>query len=182
MSEVKKKRFRQKIGQVFQIPLSCGKFGYCQMVNEADYSFFDYFDDGLISDIKQILHNKIIFSIGVDYYVFKEGIWKLIGVSDVTDNFKYTEPFSYDVIAETYLIWRVVDGFLKQIPATSEEIRDLECFASSNERHVTERLEDYLAGRPNYWVEHARNQHDPNFPGIVEFYKKYGYDYKLDMN
>lgn len=170
----------EKIGQVFQIPLSDGKFAYCQMVSGAKHAFFDFFENGENLDLEKITSSSVLFYITVDSYVFKEGIWKLLGTCNVKRDFIRTEPFSYDSLKKTYVIWRVVDGVLKQIPATSEEIKDLECFAAWNDRHVIQRLEDYLAGRPNYYVESQKNRHDPNFPFMTEFYKRYGYDYKSD--
>lgn len=182
MTEKKKRKIQQKIGQLFQIPLSSNRFGYCQMVSEGFHMFFECFDDGNNPDIEKILNSKALFCIGVSSYIFKDGVWSLLGCFNVKKDYKRQDLFSYDRLKKTYIIWRVVDGILQKIPSTPEEIQNLECFASSDERHVIERLEDHLAGRPNYWIELDKNQHDPNFPGITEFYKKYGYDYKLDKN
>ncbi len=182
MTEKKQKKIRLKIGQLFQIPLTERRFAYCQMSSIGSHAFFNYFDDGEDPNIEKILNSDIIFYTTVDSYVFKEGVWKLLGCFDLKREYISQELFSYDSILKTYIIWRMIDGILRKIPATPEEIKDLECFASSNDRHIIERLEDYLAGRPNYWVEADKNQHNPNFPGIVEFYKRYGYDYKRNIN
>lgn len=182
MTETKQKKIREKIGQVFIIPLSDGIFGYCQMVSKTKYAFFNFFDHGEHIDIEEIISSDVLFFLTIDSFVIKEGLWEMIGILNVRKEFVREDQFSYDSLAGNYIIWRVIDGRLQQIKANSDEIKDLECFASSNDRHVIERLEDYLAGRPNYWVQLDKNQHDPNFPGITEFYKKYGYDYKLNKN
>ncbi len=171
---MKSKRIREKVGQVFQVPLGNGLFGYGQVATKTKQVFFDYQDDGSAEDLEKIIQRPMLFIICVDSYVIKEGLWKVLGVLPVNPDFEKEEDvFSYDSIKEKYVIWKT--GIHKVI-ATPEEIYNLECFSSWEHGAVADRLRDHFAGRPCYWVDEARNQHNIHFKrDIHEFYEQYGY-------
>lgn len=175
----KKKRIREKVGQVFQVPLGDKTFGYGQVVTMGSMVFFNYQDKGTNFNLEEIIQQPIIFKVTVDSYVIKDGIWCVLGNLPVNPKLQEKQfKFTYDITKKVYLIWRTI---LKQEVATPEEIYNLECFASWGPHHVERRLRDHFAGRPNYTVELFRNEHNPNFErDIKKFYKQYGYDYKSD--
>jgi hypothetical protein len=173
-----KKGIRKKIGHVYRIPLEEGVYTYGQIVNDTNYVFFDYKDDGVNTDISKILASKVLFKITVDRYIFSKGYWEIIGTYPVDSLLtSYDNKFIYDSFKKQYTIFK--DG-IGQIPATWEEIKDLECLASWGCFWVEQRLKDHFAGRPNFAVESFRNEHDPSFEkDAIKFYKNYGYDFKL---
>lgn len=176
MSE-KKIRIRRNPGQVFKVPLGEGKYGYGQTTS-YNCAFFDYQDHGEITDLKDLLKHTVIFRVGVAHYAITDGIWPVLGVLPVDPALeKEEDPFTYNTLKQTYLIWNTGTD---RVPATPEEIYNLECFASWGPEHVERRLRDHFAGRPNYTVENFRNQHNPDFERDIEkFYAQYGYEFKL---
>ncbi len=173
-----KKGIRKKIGQVYRIPLEEGVYGYGQAVTEVDHAFFDYKDNGQNTNIDEVLKAPVLFKLTVDRYVIAQEYWEIIGKFPVNPEYQeYTECFSYNSFNKRYEIWRMGQG---RIPATWEEIKDLECMASWGHTHVEQRLRDHFAGRPNFTVEYFKNEHNPDFERhIQKFYKQYGYDFKL---
>lgn len=174
----RKKKIRRKAGQVFQVPLGDGTYGYGQTTS-YNCVFFNCRDKGEIKELKDIVKQPVIFRVGVDHYAITDGIWPVLGVLPVAHYLEEEEdPYTYDSIKGRYVIWKT--GTL-QVPATPEEIYNLECFSSWGPEHVEQRLKDHFAGRPNYDVENFRNRHNPNFErDIVKFYAQYGYDFKLN--
>jgi hypothetical protein len=178
MEKIKKKRIREKPGQVFRIPLGKGLFGYGQFVDPYSV-FFDYTDGGIDTDTKQVVEQPVIFTVTVDDYVIKDQFWQVIAVLPVNPAFiKKRELFSYSRDINGYLIWKSVT---QQIIATPDEIKGMECFSSWGHRHVEQRLLDYFEGRPNYSYEVQHNLHNPDFPkGRIAFYNQYNYTMKED--
>jgi hypothetical protein len=163
------KGIRQKPGQVLKIPLGDGTFAYCQMVNETQHAFFDYRDDGRAPVIEKILQAKMIFKCVVDSYIINKGYWTIIGKAEIKNEWKhYEDVFSYN---DGYYIFK--DG-IGDVPATWDEIKDLEYFASWGHIAVEQRLRDHFAGRPNYDVEESISRHKGKFFTMDEFYKQYG--------
>jgi hypothetical protein len=174
----KKQRIRRKAGQIFQVPLRDGTFGYGQTTS-YNCAFFDLRDQGEVEDLKSIIQKPILFRVGVANYAITEGIWPVVGILPVADFLEEEEdPFTFDIRKKQYLIWK---SGTERIPATPEEIYNLECFASWDPEHIEQRLKDHFEGRPNFDVEYFRNQHNPNFERDIEkFYQQYGYDFKLN--
>jgi hypothetical protein len=172
------KGIRKKIGQLYKIPLGDLIFSYGQVVTSVDHVFFDYLDQGNATDYDKILSSPVIFRCTVDRYVLAKGYWEILGVFPVNPTYqKYEELFSYNSFTKTYQIFKDGKGF---VPATWEEIQDMEPFASWQHKAVEQRLKDHFAGRPCYFIEKDRNEHSHDFPDIFTFYKRYGYDFKLD--
>lgn len=174
-----KKGIRKKIGQVYRIPLEEGVYGYGQVVTDVEHAFFDYKDNGHDTDIEKVLAASVLFKLTVDSYVVNKGYWEILGVYPVNPEYQqYIPCFSYNFNnSNCYEIWHKGKG---RVPATWEEIKDLECLSSWGHEHVEQRLRDHFAGRPNFDVEYFRNKHNPDFErDIVKFYKQYGYDFKL---
>lgn len=174
MSE-RKKKIRRKPGQVFQVPLGNGKYAYGQTTKYYSI-FFDYQNDGKNPDINEIIQKPILFKIGVAYYVIEDKIWPVLGILPINPEFEKEEDlFTYNTDKQHYVIWKTATH---KILASPEEIYNLEYFSSWEHGSVSDRLRDHFAGRPCYWVEEARNSHNPNFErDIVKFYQQYGYEH-----
>ena len=172
-----KKGIRKKVGQVLRIPLEEGVYGYGQVATDVDHIFFDYKGDGQNTNIEEVLKSPVIFKVTVDKYVVNKGYWEVIGIYPVNPEYQICkDSFSYDPFNKRYTIWRMGQG---QIPATKEEIMGLERMASYGHGAVEQRLRDHFAGRPNYYVEKDISFFGPNYQSMKEFYKQYGYDFKL---
>lgn len=172
----KKKRFRERIGMVFRVPLrENNQYAYGQVATEVDNIFFDHVDtEGQWTPVEQILQKPVIFYVTVDQYVLKQELWEVLGVWPVDpQNTVFPDPFVWDDIAKKYFIMKSGVG---DIPATIEDIQDRELLSSWGEWHVEDRLRDHFAGRPNYFVEEAKNRLNTNFPDMITFYKQYGVD------
>jgi hypothetical protein len=167
-----KKGIRQKPGQFLKIPLGDGTFAYCQMVSKTDHAFFDYRDDGVSPIIEKILQSKMIFKCTVDSYVINKGYWEIIDRLPVKEEHLIDQDlFSYNSFTNTYQIFK--DG-IGDVPATWEEVQNLEVFASWGYYSVEQRLRDHFAGRPNHDVECFRAKDRNSFPKPEAFYKQYG--------
>lgn len=173
----KQKKVREKIGDIFQINLGHGTFGYGQVVSQSEYVFFDYFNDGASVDTNYIRNCPVLFRITVDSYVIRDRIWRILEKTPIAEkNLQRNSKFSHDRFTNEYTIWTPEGKY----PATPDEIQDLECLASWGHKSVEQRLRDHIAGRPNYDVESGRQRYKGNFPDIITFYKQYGYDFKFE--
>ena len=179
MEVIKKKRIRKKTGQLLRVPLRNGLFGYCQTLPVSGCAFFNYKDDGISTDPQFVIKQPVVFEIGVNDYVIQDGLWEVIAVLPVNPELiKDTKAFTYSSDTNEYYIW---EKGKDQVPATPEEIKDLEAIASWYHRSAEQRLLDYFEGRPNYDYEVDHNEHDSNFPKTrKEFYAQYGYVVKED--
>jgi hypothetical protein len=166
------KGIRQKPGQFLKIPLGDGTFAYCQMVNSTEHAFFDYKDDGSFPIIEKILQSKMIFKCCIDSYVVNKGYWNVIGKAEIHEPLRHRpDKFSYNPFTHTYQIFKNGIG---DVPATWEEVQNLEVFASWGYYSVEQRLRDHFAGRPNHDVECFRAKDRNSFPKPEAFYKQYG--------
>jgi hypothetical protein len=173
-----KKGIRKKIGDVYKIPLGDGSFAYGQVVTAVDHVFFDFTDSGKANDLPSIINNRVLFKCTVDRYVISKGYWEIVGRLPVKkEHTVYNGLFSYNSFTNSYQIFKDGIGF---VPATWEEVQNMEPFASWGHRAVEQRLIDHFAGRPCYFIEADRNEHRKDFPDIFTFYKKYGYDFKME--
>lgn len=175
----KKKRIREKPGQVFRVPLGNGIYGYGQLI-DPDSVFFDYKDNGINTDPSFIVKQPIAFAVTVDSYAIKDQLWEVLSVLSVNPEFEKLNPrgFNYDYVKNIYYLW---EKGKSPIPTAHEKIKDLEAIASWGHRSAEQRLLDYFEGRPNYSYERMHNLHNPNFPKTrKEFYAQYGYVVKED--
>ncbi len=175
----KKKRIREKPGQVFRVPLSNGMYGYGQLI-DPDSVFFDYKDNGENTDLSFVLTQPIIFCVTVDSYAIKDQLWKVIDVLPMNSEFKKlnSNGFNYDLLKNIYYIW---EKGVSPTPTSPKDIKDLEMITSWKPLSVEQRLLDYFEGRPNYSYEWMHNLHNPNFPKTrKEFYAQYEYTMKED--
>ena len=102
METIKKKRIREKPGQVFRVSLGNSMFGYGQLT-KVDSIFFDYCDDGTVTDPAFVIQQPVVFEIAV---VIKDGFWEVIAVLPVNSELTKSKPmFSYSRDTNSYFIW-----------------------------------------------------------------------------
>jgi hypothetical protein len=167
-----KKGIKKKIGHLYKIPLGNQSYAYGQVVTKVDHVFFDFNDDGKCEDYEKILLSPVVCRCTVDRYVLSKGYWEIIGTFPVNDAYtKYQDLFSYNYYSNRYEIFKQGTGF---VPASWEEIKDLEPFASWGHTHIEQRLRDHFAGRPNYIIERFKSRHLGKFCDMDTFYKPYG--------
>jgi hypothetical protein len=178
MEKIKKKRIREKPGQVFRVPLGNGLFGYGQLA-DPDSIFFDYTDDGKNTDPAHVIQQPVVFEVTVDSYAIKDQIWEVIAVLPVNPYFmRNKRAFQYMSGTNEYYIW---EKGKEPRPGIPEDIKGHEMITSWGHRHVEQRLLDYFEGRPNYTYEYQHNLHNPDFPkGRIAFYQQYNYTVKED--
>ncbi|EOQ74140.1 Imm26 family immunity protein [Acinetobacter lactucae] len=146
---MKKQRFKK--GALLQIDLKNGQYAFGRVVNKEETLLYDFFTDNISSlKLDNIYSAKELFRVAVMKYAITSGQWVVIDnkpiEADLTIPNKY---FMQDMITKEFSIYH--QG--KIMPATYEEIKDLECAAVWEPEHVEDRLRDYLAGVPNVWVE-----------------------------
>lgn len=180
MDVTKRKRIREKPGQVFRVPLGNGMFGYGQLIDPYSV-FFDYKDNGINTDPNFVIQQPVAFTVTVDSYAIKDQLWEVITVLPIKPEFiQSRRRFTYSSDTKEYYIW---EKGKDQIAGTPEDIKGLEMIASWGHRAAEQRLLDYFEGRPNYDYESDHNQHNPDFPKTrKEFYAHYGYMVKEDAD
>ena len=90
-------------------------------------------------------------------YAFKSEKWHIIGNIELNDNLKQRVYFfKQDMFDHSISIYYEdgIEGI--DIPATYEEVKDLERAAVWDPEHVEDRLRDHFNGVPNEWVKQLR--------------------------
>lgn len=144
---------RRKEGAFFEIELSNGKYAYGRILPMATYAFYDLYSDMALSDINIIQKSNVIFICSVYNYAISKGIWKVIGLLELEQNFKIL-PLQFIQDRHNLEIVRLYDpntGEMK--PAKIIDCIGLECAAVWEPTHINDRLIDYFEGKPNKWVE-----------------------------
>lgn len=147
-------RMTAKVGDIVQIPLGDGTFGYGYVLDEPLIVFLDRRDRGEARDFDELVKRPAAFRIWVRNRPKKGGIWPVVG--HVTPTPEALEPvpfFKQDAISRELSI--TYDGGA-EVPATADDCRDLERAAVWDTDHVADRLIDYFEGRPNKWVQSLR--------------------------
>ena len=149
----KKRRQRRVHGSILQIDLGDGTFAFGQVLEPPLIAFFDLRLSSVPS-LAEIVGSQVAFSIWVMKYAVTRGDWPVIGRVEVPEGLNERPPFfKKDAISGSLSI--TYTG-AEEIPATPEEVAELECAAVWDPEHVEERLSDHFAGRPNKWAESMR--------------------------
>ncbi len=147
------KRQKRRRGDIFQIDLGNGYFGFGQVLEDPLSVFFNL-RASKTPPIEQILESDVAFSLWVMEYAVTDGDWPIIGSADVSEAINELPPFfKQDPISDALSITYTGDD---EKPATLESVAELECAAVWDPEHVVDRLNDHFAGRPNAWVESMR--------------------------
>lgn len=157
MMEQKKRRKRIKEGDVIAIDLGNLGYGYGRVLKSSLLAFYDVVTKNLEQDLSAITSHSVLFKLFVMRYAFKSEKWHIIGNIELNDDLKQRVYFfKQDIIDHSISIYyeEGIDGI--EIPATYEDVKDLERLAIWDPEHVESRLRDYFNGVPNVWVEQLR--------------------------
>ncbi|QIF04269.1 Imm26 family immunity protein [Roseimicrobium sp. ORNL1] len=103
--------------------------------------------------VSAVLESTVVFKIWVMNKATRSGRWPVIGHIPLSDELLKPVAFAkQDVISKAFCIH--VGG--KEVPASIEECRNLECAAVWSAEHVEDRLQDHFEGQPNKRVESMR--------------------------
>lgn len=151
--ETEKRLQRPKAGDVFQIPLGDGAYGFAQLCWKGrDCAFFDL-KSGTVPSIDEIIANPVIFRTTVEQTILRSGRWPIIGNRPLAG--ALAEPASYrtqPIGSNQLYLYRAGERY----KATLEEVKNLESLVIWLEEHIVKRLLDHFAGRPNRSVEYFR--------------------------
>ena len=144
------KKQKCKQGDIFQIDLGNGYFGFGQVLKDPLFVFFKL-RARQPPPIEQIAESGVAFAIDVMEYAITDGDWPIIGSADVSEEIDESPPFfKKDPISGALSITYTGE---EEEPATLASIEGLECAAVWEPEHVVERLNDHFAGRPSRLVE-----------------------------
>ena len=163
---------RWVIGVVVEIDLLDDTFAYAQILTDTSILFFDILrrKNEKSPSVEEILRAKPIFEIAVYPSVLK--YWPRIGKVPVPQDYVHLDNYSIDCDTGAVTIWKYEGG---KRTGTLEEIKNLESVSVWEAGAVEQRLRDYFAGRPCWYLR----QDNPSKGRISakEFYAKYGYDF-----
>ncbi len=150
-------KLRAKPGEVYEIPLSDGSFGYVKCLPFGEYSFLDCQSDKSVEDVEFLQGVDSLFRVWVMNYAFdNKSAWRKIGVLDLTDKEMQASPFfKQDQLSGRLTIYQEATESPKgyeERPATFGECLGLERAAVWKPEHIVDRLVDHFEGRENKWV------------------------------
>jgi hypothetical protein len=147
-----RRRVRRRVGDIVAIPLGEGRMAFGLVLEEPLMAFFDYsLKEGAVPIADEIIGAPVAFKIWVMNHPITEGLWPVIGHASVPAKLR-EQPwfFKHDVIAGRLTITKTG---AEEVTPKAGEIEGLERAAVWEPEHVTDRLRDHFAGRPNKWVE-----------------------------
>jgi hypothetical protein len=134
------------------VDLGGGQIAFAHVLQSPLFAFYDLCAPN-IPQIDKIVAAPIAFKIWVMKHAVTDGIWPVIGHVPILDMDEAPKFFKRDRITGALSI--TCTG-AEEEKATLAECLRLECAAVWDPRHVTDRLRDHFAGRPNKWVESMR--------------------------
>lgn len=168
------KRQKRITGGIIKIPLDDGFYTFGRICEEPLIAFYDIRSRSNHS-LDEIISRPILFRICVYNYAVTRGGWEIIGKAPLEDELLETPKFyKYDSFFKRYEIYSP-DG--KDLPSTWEECKNLELASVWEPGAVEQRLKDHFDNRPCWYLESEKP--DWTFLPIDEFYKQYGYDFKI---
>lgn len=151
MNKIKKQR--RKVGDILKIDLRDGTFSYGHVSVDPCIVFYGgRFAKDL--ELSEIIKLPEIFNLSVSNYAIKNGIWPVVGFSEIPKE-KQKKPYRFKQDAITGKLSIYHPDFIDtnyERPAALAECEGLECAAVWDVNHVVDRLIDYFEGRPNKWV------------------------------
>ncbi|OTG86996.1 hypothetical protein B9T31_05135 [Acinetobacter sp. ANC 4558] len=157
---VNNKRRRVKVGDIYGIQLDGNSFGYCIVLEDGITGFFDLKTCELIQDVDIISCKNILFKVWIMKYSYKNGNWFSLGNIKLSEDMKKRVLFFKQDLFDYSQIYIYYEDREKneviEIPATYEDIRNLERAAVWDFEHIEDRLRDYFNGVPNISVEQLK--------------------------
>jgi len=163
----KKKRQRIENGAVVRINLSENRMVFARLIS-GRIAVYDYalFQSDPLPEIDTIIQKNIILYCSVYDEVITKSIFEIIGFKELTDFELNSVPpkFTQDIvnIDDCSIFWP--DG--RRIKVMPKECVGLERSSVWEAEGVIQRIEDYYAGRKNYYVEAQKvilSKDDPRY-------------------
>jgi hypothetical protein len=141
------KRTIIKPGNVYSVPLDCGKYGYAQALEFPEFAFFNVATENELS-AQDVVTYPVMFRIWVHKSSVSE--WNKIGKVQINSALSEQVPrFKQDAINGKLSIY--INA--QEKPASFNEVKGLECAAIWESSHILSRICDHLAGKENKWVK-----------------------------
>jgi len=153
-----------RVGSFIEISLGKNLNAYARVIGKNLFSFYkiEHVDGAKSKDeVVEIIRNSDpIFSIYIHKNAFGGDNWRIIGHLPLEQKTLNNMPvfFRQDIVnKDTCWLITVNLGPDYKKPLAKEECINMEREASwDNIEHIEERLRDYLANKPNIWVERLR--------------------------
>lgn len=135
---------RKKIGDIYKFNFNEEYHCYCQLLNENDVCFYNFYSNKVTDNIDSILQSPELFRILCDQDCFKSEKWIFICNKELPEN-KRTVPFKYHkaIGNENYSLYR--NGVFTK--CNREDCIGLELFALWTELGIKQRLEYAFFGK-----------------------------------
>lgn len=142
-----------KDGDVFAIPLSNGKYGFGQVCKEGgSCAYFDLQSDDFLP-VETIIKSPVAFRVATVIGAAKKGGWLKLGNSPLEGSLNELASYRNQPVCSNQLYLVKGNNF---IPATYDEVKDLESLSTWNESQVVERLLNHFEGRPDPMTERLK--------------------------
>ena len=152
-SDKPKRQRKPKEGDVLAIPLGDGTYGFGQVgKGGGSYAYFDVRGERLLS-AEEIVAHPIAFRVPTANDSAKEGGWKILGNLPPTGVIAEDAVYRNQSVGSNQL--NIIKGN-QVIPATYDEVKDLEVMSCWFRHQIVQRLLDHFDGRPNQEFERTR--------------------------
>jgi hypothetical protein len=145
-------------GAIVSIPIGSGQHVLGQMLKFPEYAVFgDVRSDAETAPTDaDLARSRLIFRVWVDRSSFSRGRWLKVGKAPIGEALAApVARFNQDPLQPSVVVLHIGQD---RVPTTVSECLSLnvERAAVWSAEHVEDRVRDYLAGRPNRWVELLR--------------------------
>ena len=152
---------RRPDGDIVQIPLEDGSFGYGKVLPNNEVSFLDYRTTTKEFDLATLERAANLFRVWVMHHALApRSNWKTVASVELSEDEKRPSTFyRKDALTGALSFYRVNPAHPKGFetePAGLEECKNLERAAGWEPSHIESRLLDHFMGRKNKWVEQLR--------------------------
>lgn len=139
----KKRKSKLNIGDVYSIPLSNG-FAFCVACEGNEFVFFDYLSEQPLLP-EHLLSIPVAFKIMVGKGEPDAGEWIPLGNLQVDQVMRSKSKFLHKPVGSDNL-YIYFNG--ESLPATEDEVKNLELFTIWLSDFIVKRLEEHFAGKP----------------------------------
>lgn len=92
---------KNAVGNIVAIPLTNGKFAYAKILEDLDFSIFDFVSDQIVTGADVSSHPISFFQTCTDIAV-KKGVWPVVGSEQfLTEEDRYAPPKATFYLRET---------------------------------------------------------------------------------
>lgn len=152
----RKKEIEPKQGDVFEIPLEDGRFGYGQVLNYTTYGFFDLASKERLP-LEQIVEASVAFRVGCSSAAIGTGRWQILANVPLTTEMRQPLRLFRNNGPDWWFLheWRPETGTHDR-RVLREEVTGLEYAGLWTPSGIEERLLMHLRGEPCPWIKIAQ--------------------------